>query len=240
MGRAPGRFAARFFTRKPVPPSQMNAKVPPALEAVILKALEKDCSLRYQHAADIRADLQRLKRDTESGKSNGGAEPERSEDNSASLVRASAIWMILATAFVVLASVGVGIYKYRSRPLLPANGRAPLYVAEFTNSTDDAVFDDVLRAIVAAELDRSPAVQVVDPFCRRSCGILAERGKKPGRTFHSGTRQADVRRRKRGGFSPMEKSSRREMVICSISPCGNATQAALWPNSTARLGKKTT
>ena len=42
--------------------------------------------------------------------------------------------MILATAFVVLVVTGVGIYKYRSRSVLPANGRVPLYVAEFTNT----------------------------------------------------------------------------------------------------------
>jgi hypothetical protein len=61
----------------------------------------------------------------------------------------------VAAAFVVLAVIGVGIFKYRSRSTLSANGRVPLYVAEFTNSTGDTVFDDVLRAIVANELNRS-------------------------------------------------------------------------------------
>jgi len=50
-------------------PSQWNAEVPPQLDAVISKALEKDRALRYQHASEMRADLQRLKRDTDTGRS---------------------------------------------------------------------------------------------------------------------------------------------------------------------------
>jgi hypothetical protein len=62
---------------------------------------------------------------------------------------------------MVLVAISVGIYRYPHRSALPAKGRVPLYVAEFTNSTGDAVFDDVLRHIVGNELNRSPAVQVV-------------------------------------------------------------------------------
>src|ERR1700734_464663 len=67
-GASAGEICGAILHQEPVRPSQINPKVAPALEAVILKALEKDGGLRYQHAADIRADLQRLKRDTESGR----------------------------------------------------------------------------------------------------------------------------------------------------------------------------
>ncbi len=53
----------------PIPPSRFNPKLSPRLEEIIFKALEKNRDLRYQHASDMRADLQRLQRDTESGKS---------------------------------------------------------------------------------------------------------------------------------------------------------------------------
>src|ERR1700756_1288581 len=58
-----------ILNRVPVAPMRFNPDLPPKLEEIINKALEKDRNLRYQHASEIRADLQRLKRDTESGKS---------------------------------------------------------------------------------------------------------------------------------------------------------------------------
>ncbi len=57
-----------ILDRAPTSPIRLNPDVPPKLEDVISKLLEKDRNLRYQHAADIRADLQRLKRDTDSGR----------------------------------------------------------------------------------------------------------------------------------------------------------------------------
>jgi len=67
-----GETAAVIFdgilNHNPVPPSQLNSSLPPKLEQIILTALEKDRDLRYQSAAEMRAELKRLKRDTSSGK----------------------------------------------------------------------------------------------------------------------------------------------------------------------------
>ncbi len=58
-----------ILNRAPQPPVRLNPDLPAKLEEIINKALEKDRNLRYQHAADLRADLQRLKRDTDTGRS---------------------------------------------------------------------------------------------------------------------------------------------------------------------------
>src|ERR1700751_1988660 len=67
-GETSGVIANAILERAPVPPVRLNPDLPPKLEEVINKALEKDRKLRYQNAGDIRTDLQRLKRDSESGR----------------------------------------------------------------------------------------------------------------------------------------------------------------------------
>ena len=64
-----GEICGAILHKEPVPPSQLNPQILRGLEAVILRALQKDRDLRYQHASDMRAELQRLKRDSESGRS---------------------------------------------------------------------------------------------------------------------------------------------------------------------------
>src|SRR5271169_6196225 len=68
-GSSSGEICGAILHQNPRPASQLNPQVPGEFEALINKALEKDRNLRYQHAADIRTDLQRMKRDTEIGRS---------------------------------------------------------------------------------------------------------------------------------------------------------------------------
>jgi eukaryotic-like serine/threonine-protein kinase len=67
-GESTGVIFKSILDSVPAPPIRFNRDLPSKLEDIIFKALEKDRNLRYQHAADIRADLQRLKRDTDSGR----------------------------------------------------------------------------------------------------------------------------------------------------------------------------
>jgi eukaryotic-like serine/threonine-protein kinase len=199
-GSSAGEICGAILHEEPVPPSQINTSLTPALETVILKALEKDCSLRYQHAADMRADLQRVKRDSDSGKTTA---PQKLSGAKTALHARPGIrdGMIVAAAFVVLAAVGIGIYKYRSRAVLPANGRAPLYVSEFTNSTADAAFDDVLRTIAATELNRSSSVQVVDSDSDGLVELLQSAGKSPEERFTPELARELCERNKGGCFT---------------------------------------
>ena len=68
QGGSSGLIMDAILNRTPVAPIRVNPDIPPALQEVIHRALEKDSNLRYQHAADMRVELQRLKRDTESGR----------------------------------------------------------------------------------------------------------------------------------------------------------------------------
>ncbi len=70
-GGTAGLIFDATLNRVPVPPMRLNPDLSPKLENIINKALEKDCALRYQHASEMRADLQRLKRDADSGESSG-------------------------------------------------------------------------------------------------------------------------------------------------------------------------
>jgi len=67
-GESPGVIFKSILDGAPTPAVQLNPDLPPKLEEIINKSLEKDRSLRYQHASEVRTDLQRLKRDTESGR----------------------------------------------------------------------------------------------------------------------------------------------------------------------------
>jgi tetratricopeptide (TPR) repeat protein len=176
-GESAGVVFEAILNQTPVPPVRLNPDVAPELERIINKALEKDRSLRYQHSSDVRTDLRCLGRDTESGPvsaPSAATAPPGVAPRTHTLVISSAV-------LVIVAALSVGVYRYRLHPAIPSNRREPLFVAEFTNSTADPVFDDVLRKVAMTELDRSPVVQVVDDD--RISELLRSMGKAPNARF---------------------------------------------------------
>ena len=87
---------------------RLNPDVPAELERIINKALEKDRNLRYQSAAEMRADLQRLKRDTDSGKSAAVTE-------SAPVSRKRRLQWVAAGAVGVIAAIVIALFLWQSR-----------------------------------------------------------------------------------------------------------------------------
>ncbi len=144
-----------ILNKAPVAPVRLNPDLPAKLEEIINKALEKDRNLRYQHAADLRTDLQRLKRDTESGylKAAGSGEAAQSPRGNRKL------WLIGLTALLVLLGAA-GIY-YRSRRNQSLREKDTVVLADFANSSGDPIFDDTLKQGLSAELEQSPFLNLL-------------------------------------------------------------------------------
>lgn len=137
--------------------------LPLKLEEIISKCLEKDRNLRYQHAADIRTDLQRLKRDTDSNQSGAtqaraGTQAAAAQTRSVALGRST--WMVVA-AVVVVAALAAGGYLALHRPTAKLTDKDTIVLADFANSTGDSVFDDTLKTALSVSLNQSPFLNVL-------------------------------------------------------------------------------
>jgi len=193
-----------ILDRAPVSPVRLNPDLPPKLEDVINKAIEKDRNLRYQHAADIRADLQRLRRDTGSGHSMAAgsssveiaqssgphavvavpgpasgssrvAAAAATSSGAVSAVSAAPVavapigatpakkpWKILApAALVVLVALVTGGLYLRSSKSSKLTEKDSVLLADFVNTTGDAVFDGTLKQALAVQLEQSPYLNIL-------------------------------------------------------------------------------
>jgi serine/threonine protein kinase/Tol biopolymer transport system component len=114
-----------LLNKEPAPPLRLNPELPPDLERIILKALEKESDVRYQSAAELRADLKRLKRDTSSGKMTAAAPLPRAGP-------VKSLWLWTAAAVVAVIFLSTLFFFLRPR----ATVQNPLLNAQFTRLTD--------------------------------------------------------------------------------------------------------
>ena len=145
-----------ILNRTPIPASQVNQELSPKLDEIIGKALEKDRKLRYQSAADIRTDLQRLRRDSESGRGAITAQ----EIGLKSVPKSTRLAAVAGAILVVggLAVVGWSFLSHRARRL---TDRDTIVLADFTNSTGDPIFDDTLKQGLAVQLGQSTLLNIL-------------------------------------------------------------------------------
>jgi eukaryotic-like serine/threonine-protein kinase len=155
-GESTGVIFESILNRAPVSPVRLNPDVPSDLERIINKCLEKDRNLRYQHASDIRTDLQRLKRDTESGRT-------------AALTKSAAPFRwsharIVAVVLAVVAIVGVltlGAKFYLARPAKRINSIAVLPLETLSRDPEQEYFADGMTDALITDLSKIGALRVI-------------------------------------------------------------------------------
>jgi eukaryotic-like serine/threonine-protein kinase len=122
-GDTTGVIFEAILNRPPTPAVRLNPEVPAELERILNKALEKDCELRYQNAAELRSDLKRLKRDTESSRQSA-ATPAMSVESGSGLSRPRRsrrlIWAGVAALAVILGAVQLWVFKSQPPPKITA------------------------------------------------------------------------------------------------------------------------
>jgi eukaryotic-like serine/threonine-protein kinase len=185
-GESSGVVTEAILNRAPVAPVRLNPDLPSKLEEIISKALEKDRDLRYQHASELRSDLKRLKRDTDTGrtaapalgdeelpaKASGSARAiparESSGRRTAPAVepndtkpRPNIRWGKIVPAVLVLVALVAGGMYWRSRQSGKLGEKDTIVLSDFTNTTGDSVFEGTLRQGLAVQLEQSPYLSLI-------------------------------------------------------------------------------
>jgi eukaryotic-like serine/threonine-protein kinase len=145
-----------ILNRAPTPVTELNPNVPAELEYIINRALEKDRTLRFQSAADMRSELSRLKRGEDSGRSSVRA-------STSAKVSRRPRWMLMAGAAVVIvvAVVAGWLFFARRAQARMLTDKDTIVLGDFTNTTGDAIFDDTLKTALNVSLRQSPFLNVL-------------------------------------------------------------------------------
>lgn len=163
FGGSTAVVGAGILHQQPIPLRTIRPDLPEAIEQVVIKALEKDRHLRYQTAADVRADLQRQK---------------RSSDQIAPAPRRSKRVLVAGTAAALAAVIAAGSWAFSRAGTPKLTETDTIVLSDFTNTTGDAVFDDALRQGLIVQLQQSPFLHILpDQRVRR---VLTMMGQPPG------------------------------------------------------------
>src|SRR6202158_4742206 len=189
-GDSTGSIFDAILNRAPVALVRLNPDVPPKLEEIINKALEKDRNLRYQHAADIRTDLQRLKRELESAaqRTLGVADkvdlPARSGPDRPAVPATSPgrivqrwSWKFITSAGILVAIVVAVVALLHTHRATALTEKDTIVLADFDNKTGDLVFDDTLKQALAVDLGQSPFLNILSD--RKVAATLRMMGRSP-------------------------------------------------------------
>jgi tetratricopeptide (TPR) repeat protein len=154
-GTTPATIFEGILTKTPAPPSTLRTGLPGDLDRVIARALEKDPAHRYQSAADLRAELKRLLRDTGQLPTAVMTAPAAA----AAAPRRPRWWWLAAPLGTAAVVAGVIAWQSESTPALQS--RDPVLLASLDNRTGDTMFDDTLGEALAVQLRQSPFLNLV-------------------------------------------------------------------------------
>ena len=153
-GDTSGVIFDSILNRAPVSPVRLNPDLPVELERIVTKCLEKDRNLRYQHASEIRTDLRRLKRDTESGKSIAAGVPTSRWSRRTIVMSAIALVSVIAL-------IGVGVFYFRGSTHTRINSVAVLPFANANGDPNTEYLSDGITEGIIDRLSGLPNVKVI-------------------------------------------------------------------------------
>jgi serine/threonine protein kinase/tetratricopeptide (TPR) repeat protein len=153
-GESSGVIFKTILDGTPTPAVRLNPDVPPKLEDIINKCLEKDRNLRYQHASEIRTDLQRLKRDSDSGRSSAASSGTLAAPH-------GKVWKIAVSVLLIALFVAGGLYYRSHQQSKRLTDKDTIVLADFDNKTGNAVFDDTLKTALTVSLRQSPFLNML-------------------------------------------------------------------------------
>ena len=162
-GETSGVLSESILNRAPTPPVRLNPELPTKLEEIIAKSLEKDPEVRYQSAAELRADLRRLKRDTESGRTPVTAEP--------SLVRRLPLRNVTLAMLGLLLVLGIAGMWWVRKPSQKSESATPgtktsLAVLPLQNLSGDPAneyFSDGMTEEIGTKLSKIEGIRIASP-----------------------------------------------------------------------------
>jgi serine/threonine protein kinase/tetratricopeptide (TPR) repeat protein len=157
-GDTPGVIFDSILNRTPASAVRLNPNTPPKLEEIVSKCLEKDRKLRYQHASEIRADLQRLKRDTESGKMVTSVAAPPHWSRRAMLIRVTGL-------VIVMAAIAAAAFYFISSRRTSINSVA---VLPFSNASGDPTTEYLSDGITEGIIDRLSGIPNLKVISRTS------------------------------------------------------------------------
>jgi eukaryotic-like serine/threonine-protein kinase len=191
QGKTQAVIFNQILEHDPLPPARLNPKLPGRLDDIIARALEKDLNLRFQHASEMRAELQRLKRDRDTKRGSSGmipavadeepAPPAASsrtsstqpvvatpsaasiQDSSSAVSRLTVLAKLLVPIVIILLLIGSYWILHRSSgpTATPLTARDSVVLSDFENSTGEPVFDGALKQALGVQLGQSPFLNIV-------------------------------------------------------------------------------